>query len=360
MNGIKKVFSHHRNSTSDGDDSVSDPMSPKSATSDFSSAGNTSVDETEASGIRKDIAGVGSNTNNSSRLSSNNARSAGTGATTGSTTGATGTGGGALANAGNTAKTNSTMSNSKLGAGRSEEVAATDGTLRHSHGNHLGNSDLSKGKVTQTVEHLGEVTSKTHHNHTIEEVERQRELERHSHHIQVHHQPIKHEEHAAEQIHQKSHPVTKIHEKHASTDKDAKLLSTIAAGHNHKNEVKHAPIDHKIVDNGEIVNESVHHHIHNVVVPLVSHDAHEHHRIKTTIPTHHVLHEAPIIHESSTLEAISKDDFLKRGGVLGAPAKTVDQVNVLHGGQCERKVDGVAEKLAKELNLSTPTPTSTV
>jgi len=319
MNGIKKVF--HRNSASSGDLVNDSPeTSPRSATSNLSSDANTSVDEHESAPTKMSGA------------------AAGTGKTRTSATG--------------------TTANTKLGGGRSEEVSAADGSLRHSHGHNLGNADLSQGKVTQTVEHLGEITSKTHHTHNIEEVERQRELERHQHHIQVHHQPIKHEEHAAEKSHQKSHPVTKINEKHASTDKDAKLLNTVALNHSHKDEVKHAPVNHKIVDQGEKVNETVHHHIHNVVVPLVSHDAHEHHRIKTTIPTHHVLHEAPIIHESSTLESLSKEDFLKRGGVLGSTKKNVGDVNLLHQGTCERKVDGVAEKLAKEMSLGSTTKQS--
>ncbi|PWN32294.1 uncharacterized protein FA14DRAFT_113839, partial [Meira miltonrushii] len=237
----------------------------------------------------------------------------------------------------------------KTGPGRSETVATADGANRHSHGHNLANADLSQGKVTQTVEHLAGITSKTNHTHNIEEVERQRELERHQHHIQVHHQPIKHEEHAAEKQHVKSHPVTKISEKHASTDKDAQLLASVTHSHGHRDEVNQAPVQHQIVDKGEQVKETVHHHIHNVVVPLVSHDAHEHHRIKTTIPTHHVLHEAPIIHQATTLEPVSREEFLKRGGVIDSTKSHVKDANLLHNGQCERKVDGVAEKLAKEL-----------
>jgi hypothetical protein len=357
MNGIKKVFSQHRNSTSGDDvrdgsardsygrdssahDSSTDAMSPRSNQTGLSSAGNTSVDETESSGL----------TNSGPKVAT---RTGGVGNTSRGSTGNSGS-----ATTGNKIASPNT-SGPGTGPGRSEVVAATDGTMQHSHGQHLGNSDLTKGKVTQTVEHLGEVTRRTNHSHTIEEVERQRELERHSHHIQVHHQPIKHEEHAVEQVHQRSHPVTKISEKHASTDKDAKLLSTIATGHGYKDEVRVGAKDHTIVDQGEVVNESVHHHIHNVVVPLISHDAHEHHRIKTVIPTHHVLHEAPIIHESSTLEAISKDDFLKRGGILGSSHKDVGQANILTQGTCDRTVDGVGEKLAQELRLSSTTHGST-
>lgn len=328
MNGIKKVFSHNRNSTSsmedDVDQRVSPNTSPKSVTSNLSSENNTSVDSHEATSPKK----------------GNTTSMAGAAAGTGKAT--------------TTAKDSSI----KTGPGRSETVATADGSNRHSHGHNLANADLSQGKVTQTVEHLAGITSKTHHTHNIEEVERQRELERHQHHIQVHHQPIKHEEHAAEKQHVKAHPVTKINEKHASTDKDAQLLASVAHSHGHRDEVNHAPVQHQIVDKGEQVKETVHHHIHNVVVPLVSHDAHEHHRIKTTIPTHHVLHEAPIIHQATTLEPVSREEFLKRGGVIDSTKAHVKDANLLHNGTCERKVDGVAEKLAKELKLGNGTPST--
>ncbi|PWN91205.1 hypothetical protein FA10DRAFT_219811, partial [Acaromyces ingoldii] len=323
MNGIKKVFSHR--SSQDGSESSSSPTSPQSQQSNLSSTGRTSVDSQERAPNSKSTAG-------------------GLGLTSESGAKSTTTGG-------NTTNMNGAAAGSKVGTGlgRSADVSTADGSMRHSHGHNLGTTDLSKGKVTQTVEHLGEKTSRTHHTHNIEEVERQRELERHQHHIQVHHQPIAHETHEAEKLHNKAHPVTNIYEKHASTDKDAKLLSTVAHSHGHKDELKHAPVIHQIVDRGEKVNETVHHHIHNVVVPLVNHESHEHHRIKTTIPTSHVVHEAPIIHESARLEPLSKEEYLKRGGILGSKKTDVGEANLLHSGTCERKVDGVAEKLAEEL-----------
>lgn len=321
MNGIKKVFSHRNSTSSAEDERISPDTSPKSNTSNLSSTNGTSVDEHEYRSDKK----------------------SGTTAMAGA---AAGTG---------TANKTATSGNAKTGTGRSETVATVDGANRHSHGHNLANTDLSQGKVTQTVEHLSGVTSKTQHTHNIEEVERQRELERHQHHIQVHHQPIKHEEHAAEKVHTKAHPVTHVSEKHASTDKDAQLLASVAHSHGHRDEVKKAPVNHQVVDKGEKVKETVHNHVHNVVVPLVQHDEHEHHRIKTTIPTHHVLHEAPIIHQATTLEPVSREEFLKRGGALDSSKKHVGEAGLLHQGTCERNVDGVAEKLAKEMQLGSST-----
>jgi hypothetical protein len=61
---------------------------------------------------------------------------------------------------------------------------------------------------------------------------------------------------------------------------------------------------------------------------------------------------APIVHETTSYEPISKADFLKTGGVLGSNTKSIKELGVLHDGKCERKVNGVAEKLEKELGLS--------
>ena len=210
--------------------------------------------------------------------------------------------------------------------------------------------DLSKGKVTQTKAVLAEQVARKHHVHNVEEVTRQKHLEKHQHHIQVAYQPVKAEDHAAEQVHDKVHPITRVHEKHASNEKDAALLANVAQGHGHVSGITHAPVQHQVVDKGEVVDAEIHHHIHNVVIPLVEHDTHEHHRIRTVIPIHEVHHEAPIIHEATKLEPISREEAQTLGH-LGSKLSEVTNANVLPTGKCERRVEGVAETLAKELNL---------
>ncbi|CDR88348.1 uncharacterized protein SPSC_04175 [Sporisorium scitamineum] len=245
------------------------------------------------------------------------------------------------------------------GLGRSDDVHATDGSIRHKHGHVVSNSkhlDLNSGKVDQDVQHLAAVTHKTHQRHEVEEVQRQREHERHVHHVQHHVQPVLDSEHAAEKVHSKIHPVTKVHETHASTDKDAALLTSVAG--KHQDQYTEAPLHRQVVDKGETVNEHIHHHIHNVVQPIIQKDSHEYHRIQTTIPTHVVTHEAPIVHESTHHKPVSKDEFLSGGGSLTNKLRSVHEANLLNTGKCDRQVDGVAEKLERELGLkSTTTPT---
>jgi hypothetical protein len=76
-------------------------------------------------------------------------------------------------------------------------------------------------------------------------------------------------------------------------------------------------------------------------------------RIRTTIPIREVSHEAPIVHQSQTHDAVPIEHFLQRGGIL-ENAITNDTIGdrVLHSGQCVREVDGVADSLTKDLNLS--------
>jgi len=65
------------------------------------------------------------------------------------------------------------------------------------------------------------------------------------------------------------------------------------------------------------------------------------------------------VHESTHHEAISKDEFLKNGGILGANVKNARDLKVLHDGKCERKVDGMAEKLEQKLGLAPGAATAT-
>lgn len=259
---------------------------------------------------------------------------------------------------GSTDKSTAEKVEDKLGLGRSGDVQTTDGSLRHKSGHDIAadkHLDLKSGEVDQDVQHLAAVTHRTHQRHEVEEVVRQKEHERHVHHVQHHVQPVLDSEHSAEQTHQKIHPVTKVHEKHASTDKDAALLTSVAG--KHSDQYAEAPLHRQVVDKGELVNEHIHHHIHNVVQPVIEKDTHEYHRIQTTIPTHVVTHEAPIVHESTHHAPVSKADFVSGGGSLNNKVRSVHEANLLNTGKCDRTVDGLGEKLEQELGLKGSTGT---
>ena len=247
------------------------------------------------------------------------------------------------------------------GVGRSADVHAKEGGLRHKQGHDVVANkqlDLNKGDVDQDVQHLAPVTHRVHERHEIEEVERQKDVDRHVHHVQHHTQPVLDSEHGSEQQHQKVAPVTEVREKHASTDKDAALLASVAG--NHTDTYAEGALHRQVVDKGEKVRENVHHHIHNVVQPIIEKDTHEYHRIQTTIPTHVVSHEAPIVHESTHHKPVTKDEFLSGGGDLKNGVRSINEANLLNTGKCEREVDGVAEKLERDLGVrNTVTPSTT-
>ena len=200
------------------------------------------------------------------------------------------------------------------------------------------NVNVAAGNVDQDVQHLAPVVHQTHYRHEIEELFRQREHHIHQHHIQHHVQPVLDVEHATEQLHARIAPETTVREAHANTEKDAALLRSVAG--NYKDTFTQSPIERQIVDKGEAVREIVHHHIHNVVQPVIQRDTHEYHRIRTTIPTTHITHEAPIVHESTAHQPIRKEDFIRGGGVLTSTIRTIDEAGVLNLGTHQRTVEG--------------------
>lgn len=198
--------------------------------------------------------------------------------------------------------------------------------------------NVAAGNVDQDVQHLAPVTRETLHRHEIEELHREREHHIHQHHIQHHVQPVLDAVHLAEQAHSRVVPATTIREVHANTDKDAALLRSVAG--TPKDTFSQAPVERSIVDKGETVREIVHHHIHNIVQPIIEKDIYEYHRIRTTIPTTQITHEAPIVHESTAHQPIRKEDFVKGGGVLTSSTRSVEDAGLLNLGSNQRSVEG--------------------
>ncbi|GAA5884580.1 hypothetical protein JCM6882_005305 [Rhodosporidiobolus microsporus] len=199
-------------------------------------------------------------------------------------------------------------------------------------------------------QHLAPVTHETRHHHEIEEIERQREVDRHVHHVQHHTQPVLDTQHASEVYHEKAVPVTKIKESHVATDEDH---AQFAALNTAKDSVVEAPREKTIVDLGEKVVENTSHHVHHVVQPVIERDTHEHHRIHTVIPTHQTTHEAPIVHSSISHEPMSLKDFTAGGGDLASKLKHDANLLIHKDNQnCERTVDGPAETLTHQFGLT--------
>ena len=135
----------------------------------------------------------------------------------------------------------------------------------------------------------------------------------------------------------------------------------------------HLDRERTIIDKGVTVHETVHHHVHHVIQPIIEKEssyfllvsplsnkasclcflAIDRQTIHTTIPIHEVSHDAPIIHQSQTHNAVPIEHFLQKGGILHNAIPTNDiGSRVLHSGKCTREIDGTADELAKELKLT--------
>jgi len=243
----------------------------------------------------------------------------------------------------------STSVNYNTGAGRS---TAGSSHLDHTtgHDNSIGSKfDPTGQNVTHDHKHLNHVVHKDVRHVEVEEVERQREVDRHVHHVQHHVQPVLDKQVQDEVHHTNAVPVTEINERHSSTNEDRSLFQGLAA--QHKDTEVHRGKERTVVDLGEKVHENVHHHVHHVTQPVIEKEIVDRHRIHTVIPVHHTTHEAPVIHKSSVHEPVTMDSFLQGGGKLGSGI-THENAGVLATDNCERSVDGVGEKLAQDLHLS--------
>ncbi|GAA5932623.1 hypothetical protein JCM1841_000314 [Sporobolomyces salmonicolor] len=203
--------------------------------------------------------------------------------------------------------------------------------------------------ATHDHQHLTPVTHEVHQRHEIEEIERQREVDRHVHHVQHHTQPVLDTQHAAEVHHEKIVPETHIKENHVATDEDKALFARLNTA---KDSVTEAPREKTIVDLGERVAENVSHHVHHVVQPVIERDTHEHHRVHTVIPVHQRVEEAPIVHASVQHEPMSLKDFTAGGGDLSSTLKHDPNVLLRTSDECSREVDGPAESLVQQLGLA--------
>ncbi|BGP16123.1 hypothetical protein JCM10213_007497 [Rhodosporidiobolus nylandii] len=209
-------------------------------------------------------------------------------------------------------------------------------------------SETEAKQATHDHQHLAPVTHETRHHHEVEEVERQREIDRHVHHIQHHTQPVLDEQHAAEQHHQKIIPQTEIHENHVATEEDKANFAALNTAHD---SVAEGARDKTIIDRGEQVLERKIDHVHHVVQPVIERDVHEHERQHTTVPIHQTTHEAPIVHQSTQHAPLRMDEFVQGGGDLNSTLKHDANLLDVAGKDCTRTVDGPAETLVSNLGL---------
>ncbi|KAK4225023.1 hypothetical protein QBC38DRAFT_280898 [Podospora fimiseda] len=77
----------------------------------------------------------------------------------------------------------------------------------------------------------------------------------------------------------------------------------------------HAPV---------VQGEHVHHHVHETIQPVVHKETIQPEVVHTTIPIHEVHHNEARIHGTSTLPAVSMDQYRQQGGALGGATERSD------------------------------------
>lgn len=166
------------------------------------------------------------------------------------------------------------------------------------------------------------VTRETVNPHKHEEVQTAIDREVHQDHYHTTVQPVHDREILPEQHHHNIIPV-EHREHHHGKDRDISTrLEQEAARFKHERHV--ADTKHTQEAKPSVVGEHKHHHVHEVIQPVVHKQTIQPNVVHTTVPIHEVHHNAPQHHAASALPAVSLADFKKQGGVLGGREERYD------------------------------------
>jgi len=135
--------------------------------------------------------------------------------------------------------------------------------------------------------------------------------ERHIHH-QHRVQPVEaHEVKATEHKHNILPEVTREHKEDMLPDHREKLE---AMRTQQQNVQQVGSVERTEAHQGAVANESVIHHVHETIQPVVQKETIAPTTVHTTVPIHEKIHEAPIVHESTTLPTVTLDEFKTKIG----------------------------------------------
>lgn len=150
------------------------------------------------------------------------------------------------------------------------------------------------------------VQSAEHHNITTA-IDR----EIHQHHYQTHVQPVAHKEVLPEQHHHKVRDVETRHHHHGKDAETEAALAEQAAKFRDTQEVLPTKVSQS---HNTAVGEHVHHHIHDVIQPVIEQETVQQHVVHETIPIHERIDKEPVMHSGNVLPMMTKEAFLAGGG----------------------------------------------
>ncbi|PSR82136.1 hypothetical protein BD289DRAFT_468226 [Coniella lustricola] len=173
-----------------------------------------------------------------------------------------------------------------------------------------GKDDTTVHESTnQAVQH--EHITRTQHNESQAAVDR--EVHQDHHHTTV--QPIQHHEVLPEKHTHQVAPTEHRTFEHGNEDHTRQRLEKERAQFQDKTEV--GSVQHSHGKAAALSGEHVHHHVHENIQPVIQKETVQPSVVHTTKPIHEVHHNEAKHHGTSTLPAMSMDDFKKHGGALG-------------------------------------------
>ncbi|KAL7419341.1 hypothetical protein Q5752_006179 [Cryptotrichosporon argae] len=151
----------------------------------------------------------------------------------------------------------------------------------------------------------------TEHTTTAEAVDRERHVHHHQHRVQ----PI--EDHVTlptQHVEATAPVVTREHKHEMLPEHQAKLQEQRAA---YQDQVVTGDVERTAEHVGVHANEHQHHHIHETIQPVIQRETIQPTHVHHTVAVHEKIHDAPIVHEATTLPTIQHSDFLKQKEVGG-------------------------------------------
>jgi len=144
----------------------------------------------------------------------------------------------------------------------------------------------------------------------------------HQHHHQIHVQPIQDQVVLEEKHH---HNIIPIEHKQHHHGKTAEVEQTLLSQGKFRDEREVMPVE-STSGSTTVVGEHVHHHIHDIIQPVVERETIQPHVVHTTVPIHERIEHEPQIHKGNVLPAMSMDEFTRAGHSLTGFRKAPEHI----------------------------------
>jgi len=145
----------------------------------------------------------------------------------------------------------------------------------------------------------------------------------HQHHHQVHVQPVQERVVESERHHTNVIPV-EHREHHHGKDREVEAALLEQQG-KFRDEREVLPVQ-STNSTQTVVGEHVHHHIHDIIQPVVEKEVIQPHVVHTTVPVHEHIEHEPFVHKGNVLPAMTMDEFSRAGHTLSGHTKAPEHI----------------------------------